>query len=158
MTLSISLGDMGLFRGLVWSWLIFGTWYLYRKLSIRKASILKEDNELNMNNGNHSSAERQLGDKGNNHSNPATWVQPSEPTQGEENWFHIVVLWLLCTGPHVGTHAIHTANRKVYWFVVDFVCFLLVLTSWSGRSYKLRKTVGSLFHEVHYIGLMVSVL
>ena len=37
-----------------------------------KASILKEDNELNMNNGNQSSAERQLGDKGNNHSNPAT--------------------------------------------------------------------------------------
>jgi hypothetical protein len=37
-----------------------------------KASILKEDNELNMNNGNHSSAERQLGDKGNNHSNLAT--------------------------------------------------------------------------------------
>lgn len=52
---------------------------------------------------------------------------PLRPYKREENWFHIVVLWLLCTGPHVGTHAIHTANRKVYWFVVDFVCFLLVL-------------------------------
>jgi hypothetical protein len=34
MTASISLGEMGLFISLIWSCFNFGTWYLYRKLSI----------------------------------------------------------------------------------------------------------------------------
>jgi hypothetical protein len=34
MTASTSLGNMGLFRSLTWSWFNFGIWYLSRNLSI----------------------------------------------------------------------------------------------------------------------------
>jgi hypothetical protein len=34
MTVSVSVGVMGLCRSLIYSWFNFGTWYLSRKLSI----------------------------------------------------------------------------------------------------------------------------